>query len=301
MMPSLARAALARLPYDLIYDTYDTLIQASELEASGAIDLGAGNAASYNPDGSIENEGSTGNLTFAAVKDTDYFAEEDKHNSMPWQSQSGSGHYTETLKLASIKAGKGLSANATGDIIVDIPELAPEPAAPKPPASNADNNDGQEHPPAQAAQKLTPAEEAAQAAKAAADKKEHDRQRLEDHIQKLASQPGQAWIGQLANLAKDKPDSVHLQQVAAAAKHWDYKAEGLTPEAAAVVVIVVTYFTAGTGSGVASTAGASATAATGSAAVGAAVTAGISTLAKERKCQGGGGGNVDGRRGGKLW
>jgi filamentous hemagglutinin len=111
-------------------------------------------------------------------------------------------------------------------------------------------------------------------------KKIDDENRFNEHINNLASKPGQEWIGQLSKLAKDKPDSAHLQQVAAAVKQWDYKAEGLTPEAAAVVVIVVTYFTAGTG-GAAATAGTAATTATGSAIVGAAVAAGVTTLASQ--------------------
>ena len=67
-------------------------------------------------------------------------------------------------------------------------------------------------------------------------------QRLTDHLNTLASQPGQAWIGQLAN---DPKVAVQWKQTQAAAEHWNYSHEGLTPEAAAVIAIAVTYCTAG--------------------------------------------------------
>jgi hypothetical protein len=102
---------------------------------------------------------------------------------------------------------------------------------------------------------------------------------LDQHIHTLASQPGQEWIGQLATLANNKPDSVHLQQVTAAAQHWNYSAEGLTPEGAAVVVIAVTYFTAGAASGAATTMTGAAVGTTTVAS--AAIAAGLTTLATQ--------------------
>lgn len=219
------------------------VIQASVLDAQGAIDLSAGT------------EATQGQLTLAAVKDSTYSAEEDKHNSMPWQSQSGNGQYTETIRLANIKAGKGLSVNATGGIAVDIPEVPATPLQ----VDKAGNRMSPSTP-------LTAEEQAAQRQTS-----------LDKYINTLASQPGQEWIGQLAKLAKEQPDSVKLQQVAAAAQHWDYGAAGLTQEAAAVVVIVVAYFTAGAGSSAVGTT--TATAGTSTTAIGGTTLATTSTTA----------------------
>lgn len=257
----------------------DTRIEASTLEAEGAIDLSAGTEATYNEDGSIKTEAVKGDITFAAIKDSSYYSVEDSSNSMPWQSSSGHGEMKETLKLANIKAGTlrqaqgergGLTVNATGEIIVDIPEVPAEAPAPvelevveveEPmPTHGADGKPLSKEEldaivaerAAKAAEKA--AEKAAKIAKAAEEKRIRDEQRFTDHIQNLASKPGQEWIGQLAQMAKEKPDSVKLQQVNAAMQHWDYAHEGLTGEASAVIAIVVTYCTAGAGSAVVGTA-----------------------------------------------
>ena len=107
----------------------DTLIEASRLNAQGAIDLSAGNAATYNTDGSLNTPATEGKITLAAVKDSDYLSIAEKGNSLLWQSQNGSGHNNETVKLANISAGKGLSVNATGGISIDLPAVAAEPEA----------------------------------------------------------------------------------------------------------------------------------------------------------------------------
>ena len=92
----------------------DTLIQASNLNALGSIDLSAtGYAASTNADGTI-NAGRSGTITFAGMKNSNYTSVTDSNSSLLWQSQSGNGNYTETLKLANISAGKGLTVNAAG-------------------------------------------------------------------------------------------------------------------------------------------------------------------------------------------
>ena len=73
-------------------------------------------------------------------------------------------------------------------------------------------------------------------------------------------------------------EQIH-REVAAAAQHWDYSHEGLTPEAAAVIVIAVTYFSAGTAG---STAGTMTGAAAGTTTVtSAAIAAGLTTLASQ--------------------
>jgi filamentous hemagglutinin family protein len=243
----------------------NTLIEASTLNADGSIDLKAG----YDAKGNVTNPAAT--LTLAAVKDSNYLSVEDKHSSLSWQSQSGSGHYTETVKLANIKAGtlrqaqgerSGLSVDATGGVIVDIPEVA---AAPAPSGLQA----------AQLKAPLT----AKEAAQAEAEQKLQDAQRLTEHLNTLAKQPGQEWIAQLA---KDPKLNVQFKQVSAAAQQWNYSHDGLTPEAAGVIVIVVTYFTAGVASGAAGgiVAGAGATGAS-AAVASAALAAGMTTLASQ--------------------
>ncbi len=211
----------------------NTLIEASTLDVKGSIDLSAtGNAATTNEDGSIKIEGRDGKITFSAVKDSTYTSTANSSNSMPWQASSGNGNYTETLKLAHISAGKGLNVSATGSVVVDIPDVP----APAPATQSNSNTAGNANNTQQTVEEVT------------SQKKAEDEQRVNDHIQNLASKPGQEWIGQLAQIAKDKPDSVKLQQVNAAIEHWDYAHEGLTGEAAAVIAIVVAYFTAGAGS-----------------------------------------------------
>ncbi len=234
----------------------DTLIEAGKLNAQGSFDLSAtGYAATTNADGST-NAGRDGKITFAAVKDSTYTSVADSNNSLAWQNSSGGGDYVETLKLANINAGKGLSLNANGGIVVDIPEVPATPA----PAPKRDAN-GKFIP----VVPLTPEQQAAQ--------RQAD---FDQAIQNLSSQPGQAWIGQLAHDPKVK---VQWNQVQTAVQHWNYSHDGLTPEAAAVIVIVVTYFSAGTaGSAAGTMTGAAAGTTT---AASAAVSAGLTTLASE--------------------
>ena len=111
-----------------------------------------------------------------------------------------------------------------------------------------------------------------------------------DSIDSLAQQPGMAWINQLASDPK-LAGKVDWAKVEEAHHNWNYSQQGLTPAAAAVVTLVVAYFTAGAASGVGTTAGNAAAVSAGegvalagggatiSAAVGGAVTAGISALA----------------------
>ncbi|MGJ7580836.1 DUF637 domain-containing protein [Variovorax sp. RHLX14] len=121
-----------------------------------------------------------------------------------------------------------------------------------------------------------------------------------DSVSALAQQPGMAWINQIANDPK-LACKVNWTKVEEAHSQWDYKQQGLTPAAAAVVTLVVAYFTAGAASGLGAAAGQSAAAAVGqgvalagggafvsagagaaiSSVVGGAVTAGISALASQ--------------------
>jgi filamentous hemagglutinin family protein len=227
----------------------DTTLEATVINAAGSVDLSAGS------------DTQKGNIFYKGVKESNYYSVEDKHNSDIWQSQGGKGEYKETLKLANISAGKGLNVNASGNIVIDLPSVPV--AAPASTVPELDANGKAIPPPLP----LTAAEQAA--------KQKTD---FEAHIDALAKQPGQAWIGQLA-----KRDSVKFNQINLALQHWDYVHEGLTAEAAAVIVIVVTYFTAGAASSAAgSITGASAAGATvgaGAAMATTAIAAGITTLA----------------------
>lgn len=224
----------------------DTLIEASQLNAQGAIALSAtGYAATTNADGST-NPGRTGTITFAAVKDSTYTNVTNSNNSLAWQNANGGGEYVETLKLANISAGPstglrtggGLSVDANGGVAIDIPAVPATPApAPTRDANGPSTGSGQAK--LIPVVPLTPEQQAAQ--------RQAD---LNKAIQNLASQPGQAWIGQLAN---DPKVQVQWNQVQAAAQHWNYSHDSLTPEAVAVIAIVVAYFTAGAGSSLAGT------------------------------------------------
>ncbi|MRN37432.1 hemagglutinin [Neisseria sp. N95_16] len=77
---------------------------------------------------------------------------------------------------------------------------------------------------------------------------------LKTEIEKLAKQPEYAYLKQLQT-AKN----VDWKQINLAYDKWDYKAEGMTPAAAAVVVIVVTVLTYGAMSGAAAAGTAGAT------------------------------------------
>ena len=91
-----------------------------------------------------------------------------------------------------------------------------------------------------------------------------------DSVQALSKQPGMEWIGQLQSDPELAP-KVDWKQVEEAHEQWDYKQQGLTPEGAAIVTAVVTYFTWGAASGV----GQSAAAAAGQTTV---TAAGVTTL-----------------------
>ena len=68
-------------------------------------------------------------------------------------------------------------------------------------------------------------------------------------IGKLATQPGMEWLAQLQQQSQDpnNPTPVQWQQVETAFRDWDYKQEGLTPQAAALISIAVAIATNGMG------------------------------------------------------
>ncbi len=255
----------------------NTLIEASQLNVNGSVDLNAGydvNGQPTKPDACPE-PCLRATITFAAVKDSDYLNIEDQRSSLAWQSQSGKGHNTETIRLANISAGKGLSVNATGGVVVDIPDV-PAPVESTPPVdpNSADSTSSEQGTGANNAVSNTISSDT-----------RTPQQRLDDHLITLAQQPGQAWIGQLAN---DPRTKVQWQQTNAAVEQWEYSHEGLTPEAVGVIAIVVAYASAGAASeaaaGIVSSASATsgvALSATASAAATSAVTAGLITLASQ--------------------
>ncbi|WP_407488782.1 DUF637 domain-containing protein, partial [Acinetobacter baumannii] len=71
---------------------------------------------------------------------------------------------------------------------------------------------------------------------------EANKAELRDEILKLANQPGNAYLKELVN-RKD----VDWQQVLLTQKDWDYKSQGLTAAGAALIVIIVTIATMGSG------------------------------------------------------
>ncbi|MGI4780068.1 MAG: filamentous hemagglutinin N-terminal domain-containing protein [Janthinobacterium lividum] len=75
-----------------------------------------------------------------------------------------------------------------------------------------------------------------------------------DSVSALAQQPGMSWVNQIASDPK-LTGKVDWTKVEEAHSQWDYKQQGLTPAAAAVVTLVVAYFTAGAASGIGATAG----------------------------------------------
>ncbi|MDC5321038.1 DUF637 domain-containing protein [Acinetobacter baumannii] len=72
--------------------------------------------------------------------------------------------------------------------------------------------------------------------------KDANKVELRDEILKLANQPGNAYLKELVN-RKD----VDWQQVLLTQKDWDYKSQGLTAAGAALIVIIVTIATMGSG------------------------------------------------------
>lgn len=210
----------------------NTILQGTDLVASGSIDLSAG----------TDTRNST--ILIQGAKSAEASTEQNQSSTDFWQNASGRGDSSETLKLANIKAGKGLTVSATGGIEVELPKA--QPAAPNGLAGIA-------------TAPLTPEQ---QAVKNQAD--------LNQQLDTLASQPGQEWIGQLA-----KRDNATFNQVKLAAEHWDYSHEGLTPAGAAVVVLAVTYMSGGTASSAAAS-----IAGTGTVTA-AALAAGMTTLASQ--------------------
>ncbi|MGI2030570.1 hypothetical protein, partial [Endozoicomonas acroporae] len=79
-----------------------------------------------------------------------------------------------------------------------------------------------------------------------ADIKQIDGKNLQQTIEHLSQKPELAWMQQL----QENPN-VDWAQVQEIHDSWDYESQGLTGPAAAIVVIVVTYLTAGAAAGAA--------------------------------------------------
>ena len=84
----------------------------------------------------------------------------------------------------------------------------------------------------------------AQSLTVAVKKKVEQKAALQATVTSLSSQPGMAWMGQLQNDPSVK-DKINWTAVTQAHDSWDYKQQGLTKEGAAIVTLVVAYFTAG--------------------------------------------------------
>jgi filamentous hemagglutinin len=95
-----------------------------------------------------------------------------------------------------------------------------------------------------------------------------------DSAQQLAQQPGMQWVGQLTN-DPALEGKVNWTQLQDASRDWNYKQQGLTPEGAAIVTVVVAFFTYGA----ASSAGGAVAAGAGFTGAGATVVAGATTAA----------------------
>lgn len=67
---------------------------------------------------------------------------------------------------------------------------------------------------------------------------------LAQSIAALEQMPGTAWVKELAN-----NPNVNWSLVSEAHEHWNYKSQGLTPAASAVLALAVTIATGGAGSG----------------------------------------------------
>jgi filamentous hemagglutinin len=76
----------------------------------------------------------------------------------------------------------------------------------------------------------------------------------QDSIEQLSKQPGMGWVEQITN-DPNLSGKIDWQRVEEAHKNWDHDQQGLTPEGAAIVTIVVAYFTAGAASELGAAAG----------------------------------------------
>ncbi|MCC9624680.1 DUF637 domain-containing protein [Thalassospira sp. MA62] len=105
---------------------------------------------------------------------------------------------------------------------------------------------------------------------------------LDDSVTALAATPGLEWMGDM--MARDDATWNAIKEVH---KSWDYKAQGLSGAASAVIVIAISAVTAGAGgpAAMAGSAAAQAASAAGmsaaASAIGAAVTAGVSALTSQ--------------------
>ncbi|MBX3659687.1 MAG: filamentous hemagglutinin N-terminal domain-containing protein [Ramlibacter sp.] len=95
-------------------------------------------------------------------------------------------------------------------------------------------------------------------------------------LQELATQPGMGWINQLQNdpVLRGKVDWSQIEEIH---QNWDYSHSGLTGAGAAIVTLVVAYFTAGAGAEAGAAIGGAANTSVGTAIL----QAGITTLATQ--------------------
>lgn len=143
-----------------------------------------------------------------------------------YEVHKGDGNQNESLVYTQMKTGGKLNVDAAKGVVVEVEEVPVTPAAEETTA-NKDGKDGEGDNNKSSSPSTQDAAHATFSASTAA----------------LVKQPGMEWMGQML-----KRDDVDWQKALAAHDHWDYKSQGLTKAGAVILTIVVTYFTAGTGS-----------------------------------------------------
>jgi filamentous hemagglutinin len=218
-----------------------------------------------NTPGELALDAGQGNLAFNIIETTSSTSLETTQRDIAYQKAKGAGSTQGTAEYNDLNYGK-LSIKA-GSVTVQTGSSAADAAAAPATAGGA-----------------------GQAAQAAAQAAAGGNPATPASLKTLAAKPGMAWINdvaaQSAELAKTNPAAaLHIQNVQLAHDQWDYKQQGLTKEGAAIVTLVVAYFTAGAGTGaVTAVTGASASTIAGSVALSAAAgaaSAAITTLATQ--------------------
>jgi filamentous hemagglutinin family protein len=242
--------------------TQDYTYVGSTLDAGNTLNLKAGNnldlvAAQLNS-GADTNLTAAGQVRFLTQKNIRVDSQTFDNEDLIYEVHTGKGSKNETLVYNRINAGgpstgsgqAKLNVHAAKGIVVEVEEKKPTP-----PADTDGSTNHEPSPPPT----------------------------FTDTTAALAKQPGMAWMNDML-----KRDDIDWQKVSAAHDHWDYKNQNLTEAGAAILVIVVTYFTAGAASSAAgSVTGATATTAAGgtvaatTAMTTAAITAGLTTLATQ--------------------
>lgn len=218
------------------------------IKAGNDVDLTAANLSS-GADTNLTAEG--GQVRFLSQKNIKVVSHTFDNEDLVYEVHKGKGTKDETTVYTQIKTGGKLNVDAAKGVVVEVEEVPVTPVA----EETADGADGT----APAAPHV-----------AANDPNFIPHPTFTASTAALAKQPGMEWMDQML-----KRKDVDWKKVSAAHDSWDYKNQNLTEAGAVILVVVVTFFTAGT----ASSATAAVTTASGSAAVGAAAGAAVTSLA----------------------